>query len=174
MLCSWLQDPWLLDLKEKQAITKQEEDGNEGNLEEVCHPRKHMPTAFSKAESHHCRTNAEKQSEATFHVWFPAVRFWGCSSLCEVLFSCIPIWRKKTRVGFRTVSSPPTLVNQSIGFIQLDGYGCNMFQHHGRGVHFDFPVKRKGTFVLVLDCFRGWLSTQQRKANHDIYIYIHI
>ena len=81
---------------------------------------------------------------------------------------------KKTRVGFRTVSFPPYLSESGkIGFIQLDGYGCNMFQHHGRGVHFDFPVKKKGTFVLVLDCFRGWLSTQQRKAKHDIYIYIH-
>lgn len=95
-----LQDPWLLDLKEKQAIAKQEEDGNEGNLGEVCH----SPT-FSKAESHHrYKWSAEKRSEATLytlHVWFQllVLVFWGSSSVCEVFFPFIPIWRKKTRVG---------------------------------------------------------------------------
>lgn len=59
-----LQDPWLLDLKEKQAIAKQEEDGNAGNLGEVCH----SPT-FSKAESHHrYKWSAEKRSEATLYT----------------------------------------------------------------------------------------------------------
>ena len=93
-----LQDPWLLDLKEKQAIAKQEEDGNAGNLGEVCH----SPT-FSKAESHHrYKWSAEKRSEATLytlHVWFPLLLlvFLGSSSVCEVFF---PLYSfKRTRVG---------------------------------------------------------------------------
>lgn len=94
-----LQDPWLLDLKEKQAIAKQEEDGNAGNLEEACH----SPT-FSKAESHHrYKWSAEKRSEATLytlHVWFQLLLlvFWGSSSVCEVFF--FPLYSfKRTRVG---------------------------------------------------------------------------